>query len=269
MLMAMTLSSVRTGRCFRFSTTSLLIKLLVGYDYALRQGRELMHFAARKASVAKHPIVLRERIGVAMRGGAQHHHAEGRLGGGRHAIFVWDELERYRAATGRQRCIDFSEQRFISLDIEVVQEIRDQRYIVAAPKVYVERAAGESGIPVRNTGSLGVFFGNLEHRGPIEGHDCGVWIVFCNADAEESVTGRDVQNFPFLAGIRADDFGDQLCGPEHKRGHSVGKIHPYRIIRTDGALVADNGATFSHDRGEVIESASLLSDLGEKLRDAS
>ena len=35
MLMATTLSSVRTGRCFRFSTTSLLIKLFVGYDYTL------------------------------------------------------------------------------------------------------------------------------------------------------------------------------------------------------------------------------------------
>src|SRR5216684_151031 len=101
MLIATTLSSVRTGRCFRFSTTSLLIKLLVGYDYALRQGRQLMHFAARKAGVAKHPIVFRERVGVAVRGGAQHHHAEGRFSGGRYAIFVRNELERNRAATGR------------------------------------------------------------------------------------------------------------------------------------------------------------------------
>src|SRR5260370_15574044 len=103
MLIATTLSSVRTGRCFRFSTTSLLIKLLVGYDYALRQGRQLMHFAARKAGVAKHPIVFRKCVRVAMRGGAEHHHAEGCFGGGRHAILVRDELKRYRAATGRQR----------------------------------------------------------------------------------------------------------------------------------------------------------------------
>src|SRR5260370_28838683 len=169
MLMATTLSSVRTGRCFRFSTTSLLIKLLVGYDYALRQGRELMHFAARKASVAKHPIVVRERIGVAMRGGAQHHHAEGRLGGGRHSIFVWDELERYRAATGRQRCMDFSQQRFISLDIEVVQEIRDQHDIVADSEAYVERAAGSRGIPAGTTGFYRVLFCHFDHRAPIQG----------------------------------------------------------------------------------------------------
>src|SRR5713101_1193940 len=117
MLMATTLSSVRTGRCFRFSTTSLLIKLLVGYDYALRQGRELMHFAARKAGVAKHPIVFRERVGVSVRGSAKHHHAEGCFGNGGHAILVWDELERYRAATGRQRSIDLTQQRFISRDI--------------------------------------------------------------------------------------------------------------------------------------------------------
>src|SRR5258708_36313008 len=103
MLMATTLSSVRTGRCFRFSTTSLLIKLLVGYDYALRQGRELMHFAARKAGVAKHPIVFRERIGVAMRGGAQHHHAKRCFSGGGHATLVLGEVHRCGGATGRQR----------------------------------------------------------------------------------------------------------------------------------------------------------------------
>src|SRR5882724_9846492 len=103
MLMATMLSNVRTGRCFRFSTTSLLIKLLVGYDYAPRQGCQLVHFAADKPGVVKHSIVFREREGVAVRGSAQHHHAEGRFQGRSDPIFVRDELKRDRAATRRQR----------------------------------------------------------------------------------------------------------------------------------------------------------------------
>src|SRR5258708_36455010 len=98
MLMATTLSSVRTGRCFRFSTTSLLIKLLVGYDYALRQGRQLMHFAARKAAVAKHPVIFRERIGIAVRRGDQHLHTERCFCSWIHEILFRIELERNCAA---------------------------------------------------------------------------------------------------------------------------------------------------------------------------
>src|SRR5580704_13809029 len=100
MLMATMLSIVRSGRCFRFSTTSLLINLLVGYDYALWRRRELTHLAAREAGVAEHPIVFRERVGIAMRRAAQHHHAETGVDWRRDAIFVRNELQRDDNATG-------------------------------------------------------------------------------------------------------------------------------------------------------------------------
>src|SRR5260370_41991093 len=103
MLMAVMLSSVRTGRCFRFSTTSLLINLLVGYDYALRQWRKLPHFAAREAGAAEHPVVFGERVRVPLRGPAKHHHAEHRVRGRRDTAFVGDELQRHGPAAGRER----------------------------------------------------------------------------------------------------------------------------------------------------------------------
>src|SRR4029077_19967333 len=96
--MATTLSNVRTGRCLRFSTTSLLINLLVGYDYAVREGRKLAHLAAGEAGDAEHPVVLGEGVGVAARGTAEHHHGEHGVHRRRDAVLVGDELGRHHAA---------------------------------------------------------------------------------------------------------------------------------------------------------------------------
>src|ERR1700690_613057 len=107
MLMATMLSVVRTGRCFRFSTTSLLINLLVGYDYALGRRSELTHFVAREAGIAKHSIVLGEGVGVPMRRASQHHHAEAGIHGRRNAIFVRNEFKRHHHAAGSHGGVDF------------------------------------------------------------------------------------------------------------------------------------------------------------------
>src|SRR5579872_4204310 len=141
MLIAMMLSSVRTGRCFRFSKTSLLINLLVGYDYALRRRRNLAQLAREESSVAEHPVQLAECIGVAVGGGPEHHHAEhgGRWRGD--AVVVRDEFERDGAATGRERCMHFLEQRLVGRRVEVMQEIRQQHQIVAGSEVRLESAA--------------------------------------------------------------------------------------------------------------------------------
>src|SRR5690348_3207631 len=101
--MATTLSSVRTGRWRRFSTTSLLIKLLVGYDYAVRQGRKLAHLAAGETRAAKHLVVFGERVCVPAHGTAEHHHGEHGVHRRRDAVLVGNELSRHHPAARRHR----------------------------------------------------------------------------------------------------------------------------------------------------------------------
>src|SRR5579863_5014600 len=124
MLMAITLSSVRTGRCLRFSTTSLLINLLVGYDYLFRRRRNLVHLARKESRVAEHAIQLHKRVRISMRGRAEHHHAEHRRCRRRNPVVVRDKFERYGAASRREGGMDLLEQCLVGRWIEVMQEIR-------------------------------------------------------------------------------------------------------------------------------------------------
>ena len=57
--------------------------------------------------------------------------------------------------------MDFPQQGFVSLDIKVVQEIRDEHEVVAGSELYLERAARDSGMPLRYAGLLCVFLPRL------------------------------------------------------------------------------------------------------------
>src|SRR5258708_38531583 len=105
--MAMVLRRVRMGLCFRFSRTSLLIKLSVGYDDALGQRSEFAHLAAREAGIAEHAIQLREGVGVAGARGSEHYQREHGVGGRRAAVVIGDELARYPAPTIGKRWATF------------------------------------------------------------------------------------------------------------------------------------------------------------------
>src|SRR5258708_7022309 len=118
--MATTLSRVRSGRCFKFSTTSLLVNLLVGYDHALRRWSKLAQLVPRKTGVAEHSIIFRESVGIAARRRSQHHQAKGRIHGRRDAILVGNELRCYRAAARSQRRVYLAQQSLVSRDIEMV-----------------------------------------------------------------------------------------------------------------------------------------------------
>src|SRR5271166_1228336 len=146
MLMATMLSRVRTGRNFRFSTTSLLINLLVGYDYLLWRRLDGVELAARESRVAEHRFELGESVRIAVGGGAEHHHAE-RGGCGRgDTIVVGNELERDGAASGRESGVDSAQEFLVGGCVEMVQEVGDQDQVVTGSEVLVEGAARDGGI---------------------------------------------------------------------------------------------------------------------------
>src|SRR5580698_8027714 len=142
MLMAMTPNNVLMGRCLRFSKTSRLVKLFVGYDQALRDRRKLAHLAAHESSVAEHFFEL--RVGIRVTGGrAQHLHAKHRVALWRHAIVIGNKLRRDGDSFWRERGMHFSEQLLVGGWIEVMQKIRNKDDVVAGAEFHIERAPGD------------------------------------------------------------------------------------------------------------------------------
>src|SRR3984957_16577683 len=186
--------SVRTGRCFRFSKTSLLVKLFVRDDQALREGRELSHFAARESGVAEHFVELGKGVRVASRG-PQHLQAEHGVTSQRDAIFVRNELGRDGDSLRRQRGVYLAKHLFVGGRVEMVQKIRNQDDVVTGAEIHFERAAGDGRIAIRDAGLRGVFFGDFEHVGPVQAHHFRVRVVLGEGDAVQAMAGRDVQNF--------------------------------------------------------------------------
>ena len=64
-----------------------------------------MHLATGKARIRKHSFQLSKCIGIATFRSAKHLDAEGGFRW-RNAIIVWNKLQRYRASTFRQRCMN-------------------------------------------------------------------------------------------------------------------------------------------------------------------
>src|SRR5579871_4795569 len=101
MLMAITLRSVRMGRCLRFSMTSLFSNLLVGYDYLLGRRRNRVHFTARESGILKHALQFVKGVRIAAGRRAEHHQAERGRSGRSYAVGIRHEFKRYRTASRR------------------------------------------------------------------------------------------------------------------------------------------------------------------------
>src|SRR5579883_772037 len=72
-----------------------------------------VQFAMDESRVAKHAIQFGERIGVAVRGGAEHHHAEHRSRRRGDAIFIRNKFQRYGATARSEGGVNFLKELFI------------------------------------------------------------------------------------------------------------------------------------------------------------
>ena len=74
----------------------------------------------------------------------------------------------------------------------MVQEIGDQRQIVAAAKIGFEGAAGKQVVAIGNSHCLRILLCAFEHILPIGCIDVCGGILFCRGDSEDAVTGGDM-----------------------------------------------------------------------------
>ena len=112
----------------------------------------------------------------------------------------------------------------------MVQEIHDQRKIVAAAKVGFKRAAGNQVVAIRNSHGLRIGRRNFEHVLPIGCVDVSGGILFCDGDVpKDAVPCGNIEDFADLAALA--DFGShQFSGHMHERHHGPRKLHPVGIL---------------------------------------
>src|ERR1019366_460048 len=123
--------------------------------------------AGAEASVAEHAVNLGEGVRVAVGRGAEHPHGEkGSVGRG-YAIFVRHELNHSDETAGLQRLPDSFEQCYIGREIEVVQEVGQERYVVAGTEGHFECAARDCAETPRNSHFRSIFSGHFKNVFPI------------------------------------------------------------------------------------------------------
>ena len=111
----------------------------------------------------------------------------------------------------------------------MVQEIGDQRQIVAAAKIGFKGAAGEQVVAIGNSHCPRILACDFEHILPIGCIDVCGGVLFCRGDPEDAVTGGDIENFVCLAAFA--EFGrHDLGGHMHQRHHGLRKLHPVGIF---------------------------------------
>src|SRR5690348_189478 len=136
-----------------------------------------MQLAPSESGVAKHLVVLRKRICVSTFGGTEHHEAKCRRHRRRDAILVRHKLHGSNAATRFERGIYLAKQRFAGRDIEVMEEIRQERDVVPAAEWRFKGAAGKRLVTGGYPGLGGMLFGDLEHFIPVSRYNCGIRIL--------------------------------------------------------------------------------------------
>jgi hypothetical protein len=76
-----------------------------------------------------------------------------------------------------------------------MQEIRQQHNVVTVAEIDVERAAFDQVMAVGDAELPGIFGRDLQNIRPVERVNLGILKVLSDDDAENSVTGGDVENF--------------------------------------------------------------------------
>src|SRR5512137_542290 len=104
------------------------------------RGGEAARFTATEASFVEHAVNFGEGVRVAGGRCAKHPHGEEGSVGRRNTIFVRHELDYSDETTELQCRPDSFEQCYVCREIEVVQEVRQERYVVTGTEVHFECA---------------------------------------------------------------------------------------------------------------------------------
>jgi len=137
--------------------------LLLTYHNSLDGGRQFVPFAVCKAGIAKHSLKFRVSVGIAARGPPKHHQTESRGLRRRHSIRIGYEFESHCSSAIGERAVDFAQERFASLRVEVMKEVRQKNQVITGTIINIERAALFGVITVRDSGSLRILFGDAPH----------------------------------------------------------------------------------------------------------
>ena len=134
-----------------------------------------------------------------------------------------------------------------------MQEIRQQYQVVAAAVFDIKSTAFKRAVAITDASVASVLFCDFQHGRPIQRHDLGQRIVFRKGNAEQTMSGGDIQNLQFSIRLLVYQFVDQLRRHCHHRRHCARKFDPDRVFRTDYAVLRDYSAAFSDRRGQVLE----------------
>ena len=150
--------------------------------------------------------------------------------------------------------MDLAEQRLAAGRIEVVEDVGEQHEVVARAVVDLEGAPGERLEAVRDPSRARVLLGHREDVLPVDGDDLGLRVVSGERDAEEAVTGRDVQHLPRPPRGGVEQAGEQLRHQTREGRHRARELDPHGMVRGE-PLVADRRAAGAHGGGELREAA--------------
>ena len=166
---------------------------------------------------------------------------------------------------GGERCVDVAEEGDAGVAVEVVEEVGDERDVVAFAKGSVEGAAGDEVMAVGDTGLLGVLGCDLKDFRPVDGVDLCFRVVARDGDAEQTVAGGDVEDL-----VNGSLFGKRGCEilrrHAHHGRHVTCEVDPNRIVGFEGII---DGAPASANRVGYVAVGFTVMVAGHEVCDAA
>ena len=132
-------------------------------------------------------------------------------------------------------------------EIEVVQEVRQERYVITGTEVHFESAAGDGAEMPRNSHFRSIFSGDFKNVFPVLESDFRSAVMEGDVDAEQAVSRCDIENLCWLAWCGDVRRGDARRNGEHG-SHVARELDPDVIVRRECVI---GGAAVANQSGHV------------------
>src|SRR5580698_4991492 len=146
---------------------SRILTLSISDGQTIDPKRRRRKLYSRKPSLFCDALQLSKRVSIPLRRRGQHHHAERCRNRRRYAVGIGNQFKNGCPTARFERGMHLFHEGHADRGIEMMQEIGDQRQIVAAAEVHLESISRKKVIAVPDSHCLRILLGNRQHVLPV------------------------------------------------------------------------------------------------------